>query len=196
MRRVTSDQLDGMIAKAKDFLNFACVRVAGLPSKDLRIRIAKRFFSIAAQHFGAMTILIENGDFDSSALSLLRSLIEAHSKGMWVLTRASENDLTQIQRRNFDFSQPICAYETRRLPDDLREILLDLDHGGGSRAAFQGDEEGPVGPFVIDLQSTELLVMLSANDMATLAEALCSCCQQFDNGKEIVKRFTNAFLTI
>jgi hypothetical protein len=192
MRRETSDQLDGMIAKAKDFLNFACVKVAGLPSKDLRIRIAKRFFSIASQHFGAMTILIENGDFDSSALSLQRSLIEAHSKGMWVLTRATENDLTQIQRRDFDFSQPICAYETRRLPDDLREILLDLDYGGRPRAEFQGDEEGPV---VINLQSTELVVTLSANDMATLAEALCSCCHQSDHGKEIAKRFTNAFFT-
>lgn len=79
---------------------------------DLRSRLATSCFHVALDHHESIVLLTSSGRW-ASAFSLVRIMVEAHVKGLWIAYHATTNDLELLVRKDKkkDFGEMVKLIE-------------------------------------------------------------------------------------
>lgn len=177
MQDTQAIQLIEAIANAKKLqvlLNYFSVN---LPTMNEKSGLVFRYFSIGRQHHDTIVLLIDQEKNPSSAAALLRPLIEALYRGIWIAQCASPDQIKQIAAMKLDLSSVKFAQEVANLygtglTKEHREIYHSFTHGGYEQLGRQFSSNGLIEP-EFDLPFLIRAVRGSSIALAVLAVQAC-----------------------
>jgi hypothetical protein len=148
---------------------------------DERILIAS-LFSLVLEHHGAILYLFGAGQFDGSALALVRPLIDSAYRAHWIYSCASEDNLAKILNGE-DVSPGLINMATeieKRVSADgfflgvgpYIKALHGYTHGGLEQLGRRFDADGDVRPSYSDGEKSEAIRATTAH-LTALAIAWC-----------------------
>jgi hypothetical protein len=202
MREHASASLKLSIANARQMRAFVQSQLNQIASRDDRGHTALGFMSVALQHEDSIIRLVEIGDHDSSALALVRCLIEACHRGMWLLTCATDDQVEHIRSQEFDWgifremgdeiAKKLKLSVDFAIPKDAWGLLNSFTHTGYEQLARQYDPEGFI-EAAFDPDYLEAFVPLTSVNLALLAAGTCVQCGRGDFSRQIVEVYHKLF---
>jgi len=140
------------------------------------------YFSLVLEHQGAVLYLIQSGQFDGSALALVRPLIDAAYRAHWVYSSASPENIAKL--RNGEKCDPGLINMAEALENNVDaggffltitpyiKALHGYTHGGLERLGRRFDTAGDIRPTYSDGEQTEAIRATTAH-LVALAIAWC-----------------------
>jgi hypothetical protein len=140
------------------------------------------YFSLILEHHGAILHLLQAGQFDGSALALVRPLIDAAYRAHWVYSSASPENIAKL--RNGEKCDPglINMAEAVEKNVDAGGFFLTITpyinalhgytHGGLEQLGRRFDAAGDIRPTYSDGEKTEAIRATTAH-LVALAIAWC-----------------------
>lgn len=133
-------QTENMLRKAQEMHQFITDNLVGkYPSDDRRALFAS-FFSLAQSHHEAILILCSLDRLIGSAYALLRPLVEATNRGLFVAFLATEEQIEKIKRGREPY--PTFNELVTRLDELLKTDGLLTGYGGDSLKTMHGLTHG------------------------------------------------------
>lgn len=117
-----------LLAKACEEANFIAQELHGLSLKsDFRSKAAAACFAIAQQHHSSILILLSNKPaLEATAMALLRPLLEATFRGLWISHCATDeqvNNFVSGDKRQLDMASVIQALGELFNKEMARKVL-------------------------------------------------------------------------
>lgn len=140
------------------------------------------YFSLILEHHGAILYLFQSGQFDGSALALVRPMIDAAYRAHWVYFSASKENIAKL--RNGEKCDPglINMAEAVEKNVDAGGFFLTITpyisalhgytHGGLEQLGRRFDAAGDIRPTYSDGEKTEAVKATTAH-LVALAIAWC-----------------------
>ena len=171
-------------------------------------------FSIVLEHQGAIAYLMRNGQFNGSALALLRPLAEAASRAHWLYACGTKDDIARVRagkklttirrgkRVDLTFRQMAEQAEAKLSANGLISsvvpfipLLHELTHGGLAQFIRHVDAQGNVGPNYSEEDRITALRSSTAH-LTILAIAYCQLVadrKPETASKQIVDRYVSLY---
>ena len=178
-----SDALKAEIARSIEMHTFVVRNVPDSFTGDTDEKmLVGSYFSLILEHHGAILHLFQTGQFDGSALALVRPLIDAAYRAHWVYSSASPENITKL--RNGEKCDPglINMAEAVERNVDAGGFFLTITpyinalhgytHGGLEQLGRRFDAGGDIRPTYSDGEKTEAIRATTAHLIA-LAVAWC-----------------------
>ena len=149
--------------------------------------LTKRFWSVASsplvlEHQGAILYLLETGQFDGSALALVRPLIDAAYRAHWAYSSASPENIAKLRAGEKCDPGLINMAEAVERKIDAGGFFLTITpyinalhgytHGGLEQLGRRFDADGNIRPTYTDGEKTEAIRATTAH-LVALAIAWC-----------------------
>jgi hypothetical protein len=162
-------------------------------NSDEKILIAS-MFSLVLEHHGAILHLFGTGQFDGSALALVRPLIDSAYRAHWIYSCASEENIAKI-RKGEDVYPGLINMATeieKRVSADgfflgvgpYIKALHGYTHGGLEQLGRRFDADGDVRPSYSDDEKSEAIRATTAH-LTGLAIAWCQIVTGNTNGDDL-----------
>jgi hypothetical protein len=178
-----SDALKSEIARSIEMHTFIVKNVPDSFTGDTDEKmLVGAYFSLILEHHGAILHLLDTGQFDGSALALVRPLIDAAYRAHWVYSSASPENIAKL--RNGEKCDPglINMAEAVEKNIDSGGFFLTITphinalhgytHGGLEQLGRRFDAAGDIRPTYSDGEKTEVIRATTAH-LAALAIAWC-----------------------
>ena len=110
---------ENFISKSQELVQWLHVHAYNLKiPNEMKTRLATSCFYIALDHHESIVLLASNRRW-ASAFALVRVLVEAHAKGVWITYYASRDDVELLVRedKKMDFGEMVRVIETDKGKD-------------------------------------------------------------------------------
>lgn len=198
MQYTQAIQLVETIANAKKLQVSLNYFFATLPLVDEKSDLVFRYFSIGRQHHDTIVFLIDQEKNPSSAAALLRPLIDALYRGIWIAQCASPDQIKQFVEMKLDLSSVNFAKEVANLYDgtglskENRDVYHGFTHGGYEQLGRQLSSNGFIEP-EFDLPFLIKAVQGSSIALALLAIQACDTVGNVEAANAIWDAFSEYF---
>lgn len=119
-----SDALKAEIARSIEMHTFVVRNVPDSFTGDTDEKIlVGSYFSLVLEHHGAILHLFRTGQFDGSALALVRPLIDAAYRAHWVYSSASSENITKLRNGEKCDLGLVNMADAETVPSRIRESL-------------------------------------------------------------------------
>lgn len=118
---------ENFISKSQELVQWLHVHAYNLKiPNERKTRLATSCFCVALDHHQSIVLLASNRRW-ASAFSLVRVLVEAHAKGVWIAYHASRDDVELLVRKDKkkDFGKMVRVIETDKGKDKAFLSLIE-----------------------------------------------------------------------
>lgn len=141
--------------------------LAELSPKSPKDGLVLRFLSVALQHQHSIVVLIDLGDHDSSAMALLRCLVDTRERGIWVLDFADDQQVETILTGDFDFKaqnipHKLSEKHNSKIPKAAVDLMHSFTRTGYEQLSRQCTDNGSIQPTFEDGFLAETIKAASA----------------------------------
>jgi hypothetical protein len=194
MRKITSPELQSAISRTREFYRMAYDSLNQLVATDLGTHVLFGYCNIAFEHYDSIAQLMDIGNHDSSALALIRCLVESVYKGLYVRYCATHEEIDQIRANNFSFKgfeyiasrldMKFGVDKGFKIPGELWGLLNGYTHSGFEQLALQYAEDGSIEP---NHTPDQLVAILEhcALDISLITTSTCEACGRLDLSRKI-----------